>query len=130
MKDVRALQTIPGELVKPFKSSFPARLAQSRAELLEKLLVELGTENSGLTLENVITVNGIKHVSVMFTSSVNLNYCENPVKLRVTVAAVNFLEEVNLVFFTNQMLASEQSQYEIFIRVSFRLNFPNSNHQS
>ncbi|XP_072222614.1 centrosomal protein of 104 kDa [Leuresthes tenuis] len=55
LKDVRALQTIPGELVKPFKSNFPARLAQSRAELLEKLLMELGTENSGLTLEKVIT---------------------------------------------------------------------------
>lgn len=56
MKDVRASQVIPSELVKPFKSNFPPRLAQSRAELLEKLLVELGTDNSGFTLENVITV--------------------------------------------------------------------------
>ncbi|XP_040922106.1 centrosomal protein of 104 kDa isoform X2 [Toxotes jaculatrix] len=55
LKDVRALQVIPGELVKPFKSNFPSRLAQSRAELLEKLLAELGTENSGFTLENVMT---------------------------------------------------------------------------
>ncbi|XP_023193546.1 centrosomal protein of 104 kDa isoform X1 [Xiphophorus maculatus] len=55
MKDVRASQVIPSELVKPFKSNFPPRLAQSRAELLEKLLVELGTDNSGFTLENVIT---------------------------------------------------------------------------
>lgn len=54
MKDVRGLQIIPGELVKPFKSNFPSRLAQSRAELIEKLLAELGTENSGFTLENVI----------------------------------------------------------------------------
>ncbi|KAM9752018.1 centrosomal protein of 104 kDa isoform 2-T2 [Menidia menidia] len=54
LKDVRTLQIIPVELVKPFKSNFPTRLAQSRAELLEKLLVELGTENSGFTLENVI----------------------------------------------------------------------------
>uniref|UniRef100_A0A3B4ZDX1 Centrosomal protein 104 n=1 Tax=Stegastes partitus TaxID=144197 RepID=A0A3B4ZDX1_9TELE len=54
LKDVRALQIIPGELVKPFKSNFPSRLAQSRAELLERLLAELGTENSGFTLENVM----------------------------------------------------------------------------
>ncbi|XP_061592671.1 centrosomal protein of 104 kDa isoform X2 [Cololabis saira] len=53
-KEVRALQLIPVELVKPFKSNFPSRLAQSRAELLEKLLAELGTENSGFTLQNVI----------------------------------------------------------------------------
>ncbi|MEQ2187147.1 hypothetical protein GOODEAATRI_001589 [Goodea atripinnis] len=60
LKDVRALQIIPVELVKPFKSNFPSRLAQSRAELLEKLLVELGIEKSGFTLENVITVKGQK----------------------------------------------------------------------
>ncbi|XP_028266761.1 centrosomal protein of 104 kDa [Parambassis ranga] len=55
LKDVRALQIIPGELVKPFKSNFPCRLAQSRAELIEKLVAALGTENSGFTLENVMT---------------------------------------------------------------------------
>lgn len=52
---------IPGELVKPFKSNFPSRLAESRAELLEKLLIELGTENSGFTLKNVMTVNNLNH---------------------------------------------------------------------
>ncbi|XP_019126423.1 centrosomal protein of 104 kDa isoform X1 [Larimichthys crocea] len=55
LKDVRTLQVIPCELVKPFKSNFPLRLAQSRAELLEKLLTELGAENSGFTLDNVMT---------------------------------------------------------------------------
>ncbi|XP_015235681.1 PREDICTED: centrosomal protein of 104 kDa [Cyprinodon variegatus] len=55
LKDVRALQIIPGELVKPFKSSFPSRLAQSRTEVLQKLIEELGIENSGVTLENVMT---------------------------------------------------------------------------
>ncbi|XP_047457260.1 centrosomal protein of 104 kDa isoform X2 [Mugil cephalus] len=55
LKDVRAVPIIPTELVKPFKSNFPFRLAQSRAELLEKLLPELGTENLGLTLDNVMT---------------------------------------------------------------------------
>ncbi len=59
MKDVRALQVIPAELVKPFKSNFPSRLAQSRAELLEKLLAELGVENSGFTLDNVMTVKDL-----------------------------------------------------------------------
>ncbi|KAM6981797.1 centrosomal protein of 104 kDa [Tautogolabrus adspersus] len=54
LKDVRVLQVIPGELVKPFKSNFPSRMAQSRAELVQKLLAELGTENSGFTLDNVM----------------------------------------------------------------------------
>ncbi|XP_070696146.1 centrosomal protein of 104 kDa [Pempheris klunzingeri] len=55
LKDVRALQVIPGELAKPFKSNFPSRLAQSRGEILERLLAELGTLNSGFTLDNVMT---------------------------------------------------------------------------
>ncbi|CAJ1055517.1 centrosomal protein of 104 kDa isoform X1 [Xyrichtys novacula] len=54
LKDVRTLQVIPGELVKPFKSNFPSRLAQSRAELVQRLLAELGTENSGFTPDNVM----------------------------------------------------------------------------
>ncbi|XP_077469746.1 centrosomal protein of 104 kDa isoform X2 [Stigmatopora argus] len=54
LKDVRALQFIPVELVKPFKSKVPARLAQTRAELLQSLLAELGSENSGFTMENVM----------------------------------------------------------------------------
>ncbi|CAN9515724.1 unnamed protein product [Ophioblennius macclurei] len=54
LSDVRTLQMIPCELAKPFKSNFPRQLAQSRAELLEKLLAELGTESSGFTLENVL----------------------------------------------------------------------------
>uniref|UniRef100_A0AAR2KEX6 Centrosomal protein of 104 kDa n=1 Tax=Pygocentrus nattereri TaxID=42514 RepID=A0AAR2KEX6_PYGNA len=53
-KEVRALQLVPTELVKPMKSSLPARLALSRLELLEKLLEQLGTKDSGFTLENVM----------------------------------------------------------------------------
>lgn len=66
MKDVRALQVIPGELAKPFRSNFPSRLALSRVQLVEKLLEEVGAENSGFTLDNVMTVNGpkakVKHI--------------------------------------------------------------------
>ncbi|XP_017322902.1 centrosomal protein of 104 kDa isoform X1 [Ictalurus punctatus] len=53
-KEVRALQFVPTELVKPIKSSMPARLALSRLELLEKLLEQLGSNNSGFTLDNVM----------------------------------------------------------------------------
>lgn len=67
LKDVRALQIIPGELVKPFKSSFPSRLALSRAELVEKLLQDLGTHNSGFTLENVLVVNELHSTTSIFT---------------------------------------------------------------
>ncbi|XP_053281301.1 centrosomal protein of 104 kDa isoform X1 [Pleuronectes platessa] len=55
LKDVRALQVIPADLVKAIKFKSPPRLAQSRVELLEKLLAELGTENSGFTVDNVMT---------------------------------------------------------------------------
>ncbi|XP_029974326.1 centrosomal protein of 104 kDa isoform X2 [Salarias fasciatus] len=65
LSDVRALQMIPCELVKPFKSNFNRRLAQSQAELLEKLLAELGTENSGFTVENVLKfcTSALEHVA-------------------------------------------------------------------
>ncbi|XP_035237128.1 centrosomal protein of 104 kDa isoform X1 [Anguilla anguilla] len=53
-KEVRSLQTIPTELVKPMKSSVPARLALSHVELTERLLAELGTDGSGFSLENVM----------------------------------------------------------------------------
>ncbi|KAL6459112.1 hypothetical protein MHYP_G00325840 [Metynnis hypsauchen] len=53
-KEVRALQLVPTELVKPMKSSLPARLALSRLKLLEKLLEQLGIKDSGFTLENVM----------------------------------------------------------------------------
>ncbi|KAK7884098.1 hypothetical protein WMY93_027221 [Mugilogobius chulae] len=55
LKEVRALQWIPGELVKPIPSTLPSRLAQSRAELLERLLSALGLDGSGFTLDNVMT---------------------------------------------------------------------------
>lgn len=55
-KEVRALQVVPLELVKPMQSSVPARLALSRLELLEKLLEQLGTRNSGFTLDNIMRV--------------------------------------------------------------------------
>ncbi|KAF5887731.1 centrosomal protein, partial [Clarias magur] len=53
-KEVCALQFIPGELVKPIKSSMPTRLALSRLELLAKLVEQLGTNDSGFTLDNVM----------------------------------------------------------------------------
>uniref|UniRef100_A0A3P9JS90 Centrosomal protein of 104 kDa n=1 Tax=Oryzias latipes TaxID=8090 RepID=A0A3P9JS90_ORYLA len=54
LKEVRSLQMIPAELLKPFTSNVPPRLAQSRLELLEKLLAELGAES--FALEAVIRV--------------------------------------------------------------------------
>ncbi|XP_076860081.1 centrosomal protein of 104 kDa isoform X2 [Brachyhypopomus gauderio] len=52
-KEVRALQFVPAELVKPM-SSMPTRLALSRLQLLEKLLEQLGTDDSGFTVDNVM----------------------------------------------------------------------------
>ncbi|RXN34496.1 centrosomal protein of 104 kDa-like [Labeo rohita] len=62
-KEVRALQMVPVELVRPMQSSVPARLALSRLELLEKLLEQLGTKDSGFTLDNVMRflAGGLEH---------------------------------------------------------------------
>ncbi|KAJ3585944.1 hypothetical protein NHX12_012351 [Muraenolepis orangiensis] len=57
-KEVRALQVVPAELSRPLEPNCPTRLALGRAELLEKLLGELGTEHSGFTLDNVMTFCG------------------------------------------------------------------------
>ncbi|XP_041953417.1 centrosomal protein of 104 kDa isoform X2 [Alosa sapidissima] len=53
-KEVRALQVVPGELLKPLKGSVPPRLAMGRVELLERLLQDMGTRDSGFTLDNVM----------------------------------------------------------------------------
>lgn len=55
-KEVRPLQAIPAELVKPLKPNTPTRLALSQLELLERLLKDLGTDNSGFTADNVMQV--------------------------------------------------------------------------
>lgn len=82
LKDVRVLQVIPAELVKPFKSNFPSRLAQSRTELLNKLLSELGTENSGFTLDNVMMVKDLTNQCrySFFSNVVILHYHLNYIK--------------------------------------------------
>ncbi|XP_051509158.1 centrosomal protein of 104 kDa-like isoform X4 [Myxocyprinus asiaticus] len=61
--EVRSLQNVPLEIVRPIQSNLPIRLALSRLELLEKLLEQLGTKDSGFTLDNVmrfLTV-GLEH---------------------------------------------------------------------
>ncbi|XP_077314401.1 centrosomal protein of 104 kDa isoform X1 [Lithobates pipiens] len=53
-KEVKPLQMIPVHLVQPLKGTIPSRLALSQVELLENLLKELGVENSGFTVDNVM----------------------------------------------------------------------------
>ncbi|XP_062855158.1 centrosomal protein of 104 kDa isoform X2 [Trichomycterus rosablanca] len=53
-KEVRALQLVPTELVKPIKSSMPVRLTLSTLELQDTLLQQLGTNDSGFTLDNIM----------------------------------------------------------------------------
>uniref|UniRef100_A0A673GRU5 Centrosomal protein of 104 kDa n=1 Tax=Sinocyclocheilus rhinocerous TaxID=307959 RepID=A0A673GRU5_9TELE len=62
-REVRALQMVPVELVRAMQSSVPTRLALSRLELLEKLLEQLGTKDSGFTLDNVMRflAGGLEH---------------------------------------------------------------------
>uniref|UniRef100_A0A671LA52 Centrosomal protein of 104 kDa n=1 Tax=Sinocyclocheilus anshuiensis TaxID=1608454 RepID=A0A671LA52_9TELE len=62
-REVRALQMVPVELVRAMQSSVPTRLALSRLELLERLLEQLGTKDSGFTLDNVMRflAGGLEH---------------------------------------------------------------------
>ncbi|NXP51727.1 CE104 protein, partial [Heliornis fulica] len=52
--EVKPLQTVPVQLVQPLKPNSPTHLAVSQVELLESLLKEMGTENSGFTIDNVM----------------------------------------------------------------------------
>ncbi|MEE6483728.1 hypothetical protein FKM82_013638 [Ascaphus truei] len=53
-KEVKPLQIIPAHLVQPLKPTSPFRLALSQVELVEHLIKELGMENSGFTVDNVM----------------------------------------------------------------------------
>ncbi|KAH1175822.1 centrosomal protein of 104 kDa isoform X1 [Mauremys mutica] len=52
--EVKPLQIIPVHLVQPLKPNSPTHLAMSQVDLVERLLKDLGTENSGFTIDNVM----------------------------------------------------------------------------
>ncbi|NWU93815.1 CE104 protein, partial [Upupa epops] len=52
--EVKPLQIVPVQLVQPLKPSTPTHLAMSQVELVESLLKNMGTENSGFTIDNVM----------------------------------------------------------------------------
>ncbi|NXU21217.1 CE104 protein, partial [Pardalotus punctatus] len=52
--EVKPLQIIPVHLVKALKPNSPTHLAMSHVELVESLLRDMGTENSGFTVDNVM----------------------------------------------------------------------------
>lgn len=52
--EVKPLQIVPVHLVQLLKPNSPTHLAMSRVELVECLLKEMGTENSGFTISNVM----------------------------------------------------------------------------
>ncbi|NXJ92107.1 CE104 protein, partial [Corythaixoides concolor] len=52
--EVKPLQIVPVHLVQPLKPNSPTHLAMSQAELVESLLKDMGTENSGFTVNNVM----------------------------------------------------------------------------
>uniref|UniRef100_A0A8C8SIB0 Centrosomal protein of 104 kDa n=1 Tax=Pelusios castaneus TaxID=367368 RepID=A0A8C8SIB0_9SAUR len=52
--EVKPLQLIPVHLVQPLKPNSPTHLAMSQVDLVERLLKDLGTENSGFTIDNIM----------------------------------------------------------------------------
>uniref|UniRef100_A0A669QTP0 Centrosomal protein of 104 kDa n=1 Tax=Phasianus colchicus TaxID=9054 RepID=A0A669QTP0_PHACC len=52
--EVKPLQIVPVHLIQPLKPNSPTHLAMSRVELVECLLKEMGTENSGFTISNAM----------------------------------------------------------------------------
>ncbi|XP_042336407.1 centrosomal protein of 104 kDa [Sceloporus undulatus] len=61
--EVRPLQIIPAHLVHPLKPNSPTHLAMSQVELVERLLKDLGTDNTGFTIDNVMrfATGGLEH---------------------------------------------------------------------
>lgn len=56
-KEVKSLQMVPSYLVQPLKANASAHLALSQVTLLSRLLRDLGTDSTGFTVENVMTVS-------------------------------------------------------------------------
>ncbi|NXX11779.1 CE104 protein, partial [Podargus strigoides] len=52
--EVKPLQIVPVHLVQPLKPNAPTHLAVSQVALVEHLLKDMGTENSGFTVSNVM----------------------------------------------------------------------------
>ncbi|NWS59720.1 CE104 protein, partial [Chunga burmeisteri] len=52
--EVKPLQIVPVHLVQPLKPNSPTHLARSQVELVECLLKDMGMENSGFTISNVM----------------------------------------------------------------------------
>ncbi|NXJ80517.1 CE104 protein, partial [Trogon melanurus] len=52
--EVKPLQIVPVHLVQPLKPNSPTHLAMSQVELVECLLKDLGTQNSGFTVTSVM----------------------------------------------------------------------------
>ncbi|XP_074074741.1 centrosomal protein of 104 kDa isoform X3 [Macrotis lagotis] len=62
-KEIKPLQIIPTYLVQPLKQNSSTHLAMSQTDLLARLLKDLGTENSGFTVDNVMrfSVSALEH---------------------------------------------------------------------
>ncbi|KAF7237591.1 hypothetical protein EYD10_15725 [Varanus komodoensis] len=52
--EVKPLQIVPAHLLQPLKPNAPTHLAMSQVELVERLLKDLGTENSGFSVDNIM----------------------------------------------------------------------------
>ncbi|XP_067328917.1 centrosomal protein of 104 kDa isoform X1 [Anolis sagrei] len=52
--EVRPLQIIPAHLVQPLKPNASTHLSMSQVELVERLLRDLGTDNTGFTVDSVM----------------------------------------------------------------------------
>ncbi|XP_044523575.1 centrosomal protein of 104 kDa [Gracilinanus agilis] len=62
-KEIKPLQIIPSHLIQPLKQNSSTHLAMSQTDLLARLLKDLGTENSGFTVDNVMrfSVSALEH---------------------------------------------------------------------
>uniref|UniRef100_A0A5F8GC19 Centrosomal protein of 104 kDa n=1 Tax=Monodelphis domestica TaxID=13616 RepID=A0A5F8GC19_MONDO len=62
-KEIKPLQIIPVHLIQPLKQNSSTHLAMSQTDLLARLLKDLGTENSGFTVDNVMrfSVSALEH---------------------------------------------------------------------
>ncbi|XP_059494105.1 centrosomal protein of 104 kDa isoform X4 [Stegostoma tigrinum] len=94
LKEVQPLHIIPPQLMQPLKPQVPGRLVVNQIELVERLLKELGTDNSGFTVDNVMKGKDTEHNKVSKTDHGNKASAPHPEMRDDQSSVANYLDNL------------------------------------
>ncbi|XP_078414369.1 centrosomal protein of 104 kDa isoform X5 [Cetorhinus maximus] len=94
LKEVRPLHIIPPQLMQPLKPQVPGRLVMNQIELVERLLKELGTDNSGFTIGNVMKGKDAENSKVSKTDRGNKAAAPQPEVRDDQSSVANYLDNL------------------------------------